>query len=306
MPVLKICDDRNRELLFGTAPKRVVSLVPSDTYSLAMVGAAAALVGCTDYCELPTEVVRGLPRVGGTKNPRVDAICDLAPDLILANQEENSRSDLELLAQRGFRVFVAFPKRVPDGLAHLAKLARIFDVAGDGQVRDLVRQGYEALRKADARNAKRPPLRAFCPIWMDPLMTIHETTFISDMLQVVGATNVFRDRQRRYPLAADVGNAVAMTGEKVVGRDTRYPRVSLQEVTDRKPDVVILPDEPHPFTEEDAHVFRSLDIPAALHGTVVRTEGKDLCWYGARTVEGLPRLEALMESLRQRLSQESG
>src|SRR6516225_8782084 len=123
--MLKVRDDRGRELLFGAAPKRVVSLVPSDTLNVAALGCAGALVGRTDYCELPEDVVAKLPSVGGTKNPRIDDIVALEPDLVLANQEENSRGDLEELAQRGVRVYVAFPRRVVDGLGHLAKLARI-------------------------------------------------------------------------------------------------------------------------------------------------------------------------------------
>src|SRR5215472_3278681 len=141
--MVKLRDDRGRDLAFVAAPKRVVSLVPSDTLTVAALGCAGALVGRTDYCELPEEVVAHLPSVGGTKNPRLEVVFDLAPDLVLANQEENTRGDLEKLAQRGLRVFVAFPKRVADGLAHMARLARAFDVEGDDAVRLLCKQGYE-------------------------------------------------------------------------------------------------------------------------------------------------------------------
>jgi hypothetical protein len=125
-------------------------------------------------------------------------------------------------------------------------------------------------------------------------MTIHGATFISDMLDLCGAQNVFADRERRYPLAADLGKARALPPEKVEGRDVRYPRVTIDEVVARAPELVLLPDEPHPFSEEDADVFRALDIPAARGGAVVRTGGKDLCWYGARSVEGLPRVRELV------------
>lgn len=300
MARLVVVDDRKRELLFGAAPKRVVSLVPSDTLTVAALGCAAALVGRTDYCELPEDVVRGLPSVGGTKNPRLDDICDLSPDLVLANQEENTRSDLEALAQRGVRVLVAFPKRVAEGLAAMARLARVFDIVRDANVRELMKRGYDALRDAEAARATTAPLRAFCPIWMDPLMTIHGSTFISDMLDLAGASNVFADRERRYPLAADVAGAKPLPPEKVGDRDVRYPRVTLDEVRARAPEIVLLPDEPHPFSEADADVFRALDIPASARGAVVRTNGKDICWYGARSVDGLPRVRALVAELRSR------
>src|SRR5207249_4243490 len=134
----------------------------------------------------------------------------------IANQEENTKSDLETLRDRGVRIFMSFPKRVAEGLAHLAKLARLFDV----RPKDLVRRGYEAVREAEKTSAH---IRAFCPIWLDPLMTINADTFISDMMALCGASNAFADRERRYPLAADLGEAPA---KKVEGRDVRYPRVT--------------------------------------------------------------------------------
>src|SRR5277367_2108842 len=119
---IRVRDDRGRLVALSASPARVVSLVPSDTLNVCAVGGASSLVGRTDYCELPADVAPKIPSVGGTKNPRVDDICDLAPDLVIANQEENTRGDLEKLAQRGVRVYIAFPKRVADGLAHLARL----------------------------------------------------------------------------------------------------------------------------------------------------------------------------------------
>jgi ABC-type Fe3+-hydroxamate transport system substrate-binding protein len=295
---MRIRDDRGREIVLSGPPKRIVSLVPSDTLNVCAVGAASALVGRTDYCELPAEVVAGVPSVGGTKNPRVDDICDLEPDLVIANQEENTRGDLEKLAQRGVRVLVAFPKRVADGLGHLARLARVFGTERDDAVKDLVRRGYEAERRAEEARKGAVPIRAFCPIWMTPLMTIHGSTFISDMLDLCGAQNVFADRERRYPLAADIAGAKPLAQDKLEGRDVRYPRVTFDEVIARAPAIVLLPDEPHPFSEEDARVFAALAIPAARQKSIVRMSGKDLCWYGARSVEGIDRVRGLVDQLR--------
>ena len=297
MALLKVTDDRRRELVFGAAPKRVVSLVPSDTLTVAALGAGAALVGRTDYCVLPQEIA-AVPSVGGTKNPRVADILALEPDLVLANQEENSRGDLEALVKANVHVFIAFPKRVAEGIAHMARLARIFRVEKDPEVRALCKQAYEALREAEAARKETPPLRTFCPIWMSPLMTIHGATFISDMLDLCGAQNVFADRERRYPLAADLGKATALPSEKVDGRDVRYPRVTLDEVTARAPELVLLPDEPHPFTDADAEVFRALPIPAATRGAVAKIDGKDLCWYGSRSAEGIARVREAIAAFR--------
>ena len=296
--LVEIQDDLKRRIAFGKAPTRVISLVPSDTFSVAALGCADALVARTDYCELPKEVVAKLPSIGGTKNPKLDAIMALEPDLIIANKEENTKSDLETLAQAGFRVLVCFPRRAADGIAHLARLAKVFRVEQEPSVRELLKQGYEVVREAEEARAKQTPLSVFCPIWMSPLMTINGDTFISSMLDAAGATNAFHDRERRYPLAADIGKAVPLNGDRTAGRDVRYPRVTTEEVIERAPELVLLPDEPHPFSDEDAEVFRALPIPAASRNAVVRTSGKDLCWYGAQTIEGLPRLRALVDQYR--------
>lgn len=285
--IFRVDDDLKRSLTFGAAPKRVVSLVPSDTYSLVVLGAAGALVGRTDYCAMPDDVasVAHVPSLGGTKNPDVARILALEPDLVVANQEENTKKDLEKLAQAGVKVLVSFPRRAADGLAHFARLARIFRVEREPAIRALVKRGYEAVREPEGIR----PLRVFCPIWMKPLMTINGATFMSDVLRLAGAENVFADRARRYPLAADVGIAAPVDAE---GRDTRYPRVTLEEVLDRQPELVLLPDEPHPFTQEDAAVFENAGLRAHF------ISGKDLCWYGARTIDGLARVRAAVDAQR--------
>ena len=222
--------------------------------------------------------------VGGTKDVDVDAVARLEPDLVVANQEENSQKHLEELARLGLPLLVAFPRTVIEGLSHLARLAKILQA----DARDLLRRGYETAREPPPG----PPVRVFAPIWMDPLMTVNGQTFMSDAVRLAGGENVFADRQRMYPLAADLGQAVPRPAGT---RDTRYPRVGLDEVVQRAPEIVLLPDEPHPFSEDDAAVFRD----ALPRGTrVVRCGGRDFAWYGAQCVEGIPRLRALVDSLR--------
>lgn len=296
--MLKLFDDRNRELIIARPPRTIVSLVPSDTYSLFALGAGDRLIGRTEYCVEPSDKVASIATVGGTKNADVDKIIELRPDIVFANQEENTKRDLEKIAQAGIAVYVSFPKRVADGLAHLAKLARILGMDADAIVRALLKKGYEALREAESLRSQKTPLRAFLPIWMDPLMTIDENTFISDALDLAGASNVFADRHRRYPLAADLGKAAPLSAEKVAGRDTRYPRITLDEVISRSPEIVLLPNEPHAFTEKDAEVFRALPIPAASKGAVVLVDGKDFSWYGAKAIEGLETTRRIIDHFR--------
>jgi ABC-type Fe3+-hydroxamate transport system substrate-binding protein len=276
VPTVSLHDDLGRKLTFARPPGRVVSLVPSDTHSVIALGARDRLVGRTTYCESPE--AQGVATVGGTKDVDVDAVLALAPDLVIANQEENTRTALEALAGR-VTVLVSLPRRVAQGSAHLARLARILGLADREPARSLVRRGY-ALRGARAGGPT-----AFVPIWMDPLMTINADTFGSDVLAHVGIANAFGDRLRLYPLAADLGK---MAPVDAVGRDVRYPRVTFDEVRARKPELVILPDEPHAFSAADEAV-----IGDALPGTrIVRVSGKDVFWYGAWTIDAIDRLAA--------------
>ena len=270
MPSLKLNDDLGRTLVFVHAPQRIVSLVPSDTYTLTVLGAIDRIVGRTTYCEHAPAA----PTVGGTKDVDVEAVFALAPQLVIANQEENTRPVLEALAAR-VPVFVSLPRRVEDGIAHVARIARI--LGANDAARELLRRGY----RRSVTETKR--VRAFIPIWMDPLMTMNAETFGSDVLAHVGIDNVFGDRLRLYPLAADLGKAAP---RDAAGRDERYPRITLDEVVARDPEMVILPDEPHAFSADDEAAFRR----ALPNVPITRVSGKDLFWYGAWTITALDRL----------------
>ncbi len=274
MPAFKVTDDLGRALVFPHPPQRVVSLVPSDTHSVIALGAGDRLVGRTTYCEHGD----GVATVGGTKDVDVDAVLALEPHLVIANQEENSRKPLEALAER-VPVLVSLPRRVDQGIGHLARLARILGVAEQPRVRELIKRGYTL------PPAQPPQLRAFVPIWMDPLMTLNADTFGSDVLARVGVANVFGDRMRLYPLAADLGKTAP---QDAGGRDVRYPRVTRDEIAARGADMIILPDEPHAFSAHDEAQLREV-LP---HARVLRVNGKDLFWYGAWSIDALPRLAA--------------
>jgi ABC-type Fe3+-hydroxamate transport system substrate-binding protein len=302
MAHVSIVDDRNHKLTLARPPERVVSLVPSDTYSIIRLGAKDRLVGRTRYCVAPAPEVDAIPIIGGTKDADVAAIVASEPDLVIANQEENTQGDIEKISSAGIPVLVSFPRSVGSGLNHLARLARVLGLDhGAEPARSVVATAYRAHREAEARVNDRP-VGVFLPIWMDPLMTANDQTFIADVLRLAGARNVFGDRDRRYPLAADLGRAAGLRPDQIEGRDTRYPRVTLDEIVERAPELVLLPDEPHPFTEADAEVFRKLDIPAARASLVVFCDGKDLMWYGARSLEGIERLRGVIDRARASLA----
>lgn len=297
----KLVDDLGREHRTSPPPRRIVSLVPSDTYTLVRLGAGERVVGRTDFCTEPGHDLANVPMIGGTKNPRLADIVALSPDLVIGNQEENSRKDIESLIASGLRVFVTMPRRFGEGVSLVARLALLLGIADEERVKDLVRSNYHQVAAAEAAQALLPTVRTFLPIWMDPLMTANGDTFLSDTLLLAGGENVFAKRTRRYPLSADLGIVPPLPAERLEGKDTRYPRVTLDEIIASQPDLVLLPDEPCDFSEADADVFRNLPIPAATHGTVVRCIGKDLMWPGQQAIDGLSRLARVVAAARERL-----
>jgi ABC-type Fe3+-hydroxamate transport system substrate-binding protein len=282
---------QSMEVPVSGPPSRVVSLVPSITESLFDLNLGACVVGITDYCIRPAERITGLPRIGGTKNPDVQRIIELRPDLVIANQEENRPEDVAALQAAGVPVWITFPRTVADVFNLLWNIMYIFEETSMVPRVRLIEYTYDwvqGISKAREDN----PCRVFVPIWLDPLMTFNQDTYMHDLLRVCGGVNVFADRQRRYPLKADLGEDDAYPADdpRIAGKDTRYPRVTLQEVTEAQPDVILLPSEPFEFTEAHIPIFASLDVPAARNERITLVEGSLLTWHGTRVAYALNEL----------------
>lgn len=282
----------------NSPPRRVVSLVPSVTESLFDLGLGGAVVGITDYCIHPAQALAGLPRLGGPKNPRLPEILALAPDLVLANQEENTRLVVEALQEAGVPVYLSFPQNVDEALSSLQELARIFHAPAAAQKINTLESAVGWMRAASAGT---PAMRTFCPIWFDSngkrdpwFMTFNHQTYCHDLLALAGGANVFAGRQRRYPLGADLGLEPAQDpGE----RDTRYPRVTLSEVIAASPEIILLPDEPFAFNEDHKTEIRRLleETPAVKTGRVHRVDGSLITWHGTRLAKALQELPWLFQ-----------
>ena len=276
-----------RGQVFGTThtPQRIVSLVPSWTEALFAFGAGDRVAGVTDYCIYPADGVAGKPKIGGTKNPRVDQILALAPDLVIANIEENRKIDVAALQARGVPVFATFARTVRAAIDELRAVAELVNA----QNADAIIAPIEHALASAPRLVRRP--RVFVAIWRDPWMTANGETYIGDLIETCGGENIFRERERCFPLAADLGGAPARETET---RDTRYPRVSLEEISAQKPDVILLPDEPYRFSERDADELGAL--PALRHTRIHLIDGTLVAWYGVRTGRAIESISKLLES----------
>lgn len=277
------------------APSTIISLVPSITESLFDINLGNRLIGRTDYCVLPEGKVDSIPALGGTKNPDVERIISMQPDLVFANVEENRKEDVEAIQAAGIPVWVSFPKTVQDVFNLLWNIMYLFDeTAMVARIR-LIEQIYDRLLNMAESNEDELP-KVFVPIWLDPLMTANHDTYLSDLLFVCGGMNAFSGRERQFPLKADLGETepLAKDDPRVKGRDTRYPRVTMEEVEAAQPDIILLPSEPFNFTEEHIALFQKLDVPAAKHNRIRLVDGQWLTWHGTRVAYALNDLPALL------------
>jgi ABC-type Fe3+-hydroxamate transport system substrate-binding protein len=251
-------------------PRRIVSLVPSITETLCGLGLADALVGITIYCVEPRAVVGTKTRIGGEKNPDLEKIRGLAPDLVIANIEENLRDHVETLRSWSIPVWVTYPRTVAEGIRLIADLGSV--TGTEARASTMVSEIEPLYERVLNTAARRRPVAVFYPIWRGPYMTINRDTYIHDMLRVCGGRNVFADRSERYPT------------------------VTLDEVAAQRPAVILLPDEPFRFRRAHLADFAGYaDVPAVRDGRIHLVDGKPFSWHGPRIGDALRLLPGLID-----------
>ncbi len=249
---------------------RLISLCPSLTELLFDLGVGDSVIGRTKFCVHPEGLVERVERVGGTKNPKIDRIVELAPDVVFMNEEENRREDAEVLRGRGVVVHASLP-RTPDETAAMVRSIALAVERGEAghRIAQQIEEGAARVRAAAAEAARRVTYAYL--IWRDPWMTITDDTFVAEMLKLPGGVNVF-----------------GAGGE-------RYPVISLVELTSARPDVVLLSTEPFPFAD------RHIDELAAATGWEREkfriVDGELLSWHGSRTPRGIAYAEDVVASV---------
>jgi ABC-type Fe3+-hydroxamate transport system substrate-binding protein len=227
---------------------RIISLVPSSTETLLALG--AEVIACTRFCEQPD-----LRHVGGTKNPDLDAIIALRPDVVVMDREENRVEDHDALVEAGVTVFVSDVRSVDDAIALVGDLTALTHAPDDTYTTCQAHRVRRPLTGLERRTA-------FVPIWRRPWMSIAAGTYGASLLGLFGIDLVTADRI------------------------DQYPEVELEEISALRPDLVLVPSEPYAFTDDHLAELASA-IPRA---TIVRIDGQDLFWWGARTPGAIERL----------------
>ncbi|WP_034989454.1 helical backbone metal receptor [Corynebacterium glucuronolyticum] len=214
-----LIDDSGASVPLTQPARRVVSLVPSLTEAIALT-APTALVGATDWCTQPPDLT--VTRVRGTKNPDITAIAGLRPDLVVVNDEENRRVDVEELRRLTIPVWLTHIATVDEALDSMTRLfTQAFRVAVPAWLKEA--------RNVWSRPASGPRIRVALPIWTKPWRWVGANTFATDLMRNLGWDNVVTDE--------------------------RYPLLTPADIAERAPDVVVLPDEPYSFTATDHQHF---------------------------------------------------
>ncbi len=245
---------------------RIVSLCPSLTELVFDLGLGEELVGITRYCVHPAEALTRIETVGGTKDPDVERIVALAPDVVLMNAEENRREDHEALLEAGVHVQASLPKDVAD----TARMVR--DIGAElERVEQAERIALDIERRAArvraAARVRRPISFAYL-IWRKPWMSVNRDTFAHALLELAGGRNVFGERTERYP------------------------EITPDELARLAPDLVLLSTEPFAF--ERQHIDELARLTGLPTARFLIADGEYLSWHGSRTPDGIDYAESLL------------
>lgn len=259
-------DHLGNQITINYPPKRIVSLVPSQTELLFDLGLDEEVVGITKFCIHPAKKFKEKAKVGGTKALKFDAIKALKPDLIIGNKEENLKEDIEQLQQK-YPVWMSDIYTLDDALKTIADIGVLLNRKAEADyLNHLIYAGFRdlqtlALEKSIAKTVAYT-------IWKDPYMFAGKNTFIDDLMTKIGLSNV--------------------------NNEERYPMVELAQLRDKKPELVFLSSEPYPFQEKHIEEVQNA-LPLAK---IMLVDGEMFSWYGSRLVKSVQYFFELQDKLK--------
>jgi ABC-type Fe3+-hydroxamate transport system substrate-binding protein len=251
----------NTTINFIPNPKRIISVVPSQTELLFYLGLNEEVIGITKFCIHPVDKFKGTTKIGGTKQLDIEKIKALQPDLIIANKEENERSQIEEL-MKFFPVYVSDISDLPGALAMIERVGELVNREKEAKALNTA-----IAHQFDALSLPKSNLRTAYFIWRKPYMVAGKGTFIDAMLQKCGLTNVFEIE--------------------------RYPEIDVAALIKANPDVILLSSEPYPFKEKHIAEFEAM-LPGAIIKVV---DGEMFSWYGSRLLLAPGYFEVLVKEL---------
>ncbi|MBC7425074.1 MAG: ABC transporter substrate-binding protein [Bacteroidia bacterium] len=249
-------------------PKRIISLVPSQTELLYDIGLKESIVGQTIFCVHPEADFKAAFKIGGTKKLNLEKIRSLNPDLIIANKEENLKEDIEVLMKE-FPVWISDIVSIDQSLEMILKIGEITNKEAEAKkISDDVKQSL-----SEIISSKTKQLKTLYLIWKDPYMAAGTHTFIDKIMTLFGLNNCLRDY-----LEKDC---------------TRYPELNLDEIKKINPEVILLSSEPFPFKQKHIDELKEF-LPDS---NIILADGEMFSWYGSRMLY----LQKYYEELKQTL-----
>ena len=248
-------DQMRKEITINFPPKRIISIVPSQTELLFDLGLDLEIIGLTKFCVHPIEKFAERTKVGGTKKLQIDLIRALKPDLIIGNKEENAQSDIEELAI-DFPVWMSDIFTLEDALETITQIGALVDREPEaGYLNHLITAGFRDLQSLALQN--KIDKKVAYLIWRKPFMAAGKNTFINHILSLNGMSNVITE--------------------------DRYPEITLEELRTLNCDLILLSSEPYPFGSK--HID---EIQAAVPDVrIMLVEGEMFSWYGSRLVKAV-------------------
>ncbi len=251
-------DHLNNSIELKAYPKRIVSLVPSQSELLWDLGLHNELVGITKFCIHPDNMFHSVERVGGTKQLNIEKIRALKPDLVIGNKEENEQEQVRML-QKEFPVWMSDIYNLEDALKTITAIGGLCNKKEKAtEIAESIHHSF--------KNINTIRKRVLYLIWKGPYMAAGRATFIGDMLNRIGLENAIENPS------------------------SRYPELSLEEIRSLKPQFVFLSSEPYPFKEK--HIS---DLQEELPGTrIILVDGELFSWYGSRLLKSVTYFNELI------------
>ncbi len=254
-------DQLNREIEIQTIPKRIISVVPSQTELLYDLGLRTEVIGITKFCVHPKDWLAIKYRVGGTKNLQTDKIKNLAPDLIIANKEENVQKQIEMLAN-DFPVWISDVQNLDDAQKMIDSIGEMVGKKNEAiAMCKLIEERFSILQK-------QKEYSCVYLIWQDPFMSVGVDTFIHQMLNCCGFQNV-------------------------LGHESRYPTLSEAQLVALQPKLVLLSSEPYPFKQKHIAALQQM-LP---HSLIRLVDGEMFSWYGSRLLHAPTYFQKLINDV---------
>lgn len=252
---MEFIDQLNRSIFLPQSPRRIISLVPSQTELLIDLGLEERIVGVTKFCIHPQHLKKQKTIVGGTKNYRFDVIDSLQPDLIIGNKEENDRDGIEKLATK-YPVWMSDIFSLEDNYEMIRQIGKICQE--DQKAREIIQRIKSSFEQPI-------PKKGTCVylIWNEPIMVAGQDTFINVMLEKAGFENLIDG--------------------------SRYPVLEKEDLQRLNPDFLLLSSEPFPFKEKHLDFYRTL-LP---NSQIKLVDGELFSWYGSRLIHSAAYFQRL-------------